>query len=248
MKALKFNLSGETAFFKKPDVNTYYYFTYGNIHKIAVLGIIGAILGLSGYNQQGKDIYPEFYRELRDLKIAVVPNSDKGYISKKIQLFNNSVGYASQEEGGNLIVKEQWLERPDWDIYILLDGNKHSASIEESFLRRSFIYVPYLGKNDHFANIKDIEVLELNEIQDTDRFHSLCLKNYFEFVNKEPEEFSLGDNESDDMWKYEEKLPVSLEEHTNQYIIESLVFTNLKMRLKEDCQLYCHSEKNLFFF
>ena len=40
MKALKFTLSGETAFFKKPDVNTYLYFTYGNIHKIALLGLI----------------------------------------------------------------------------------------------------------------------------------------------------------------------------------------------------------------
>ncbi len=30
MQALKFTLSGKTAFFKRPEVNTYYYFTFGN--------------------------------------------------------------------------------------------------------------------------------------------------------------------------------------------------------------------------
>ena len=45
MKALCFTLKGKTAFFKKPEVNSYVYFTYGNIHKIALLGVFGAILG-----------------------------------------------------------------------------------------------------------------------------------------------------------------------------------------------------------
>jgi CRISPR-associated protein Cas5h len=49
MKALSFNLSGNFAHFKKPDVNSYAYFTYSHIHKVALLGIIGAILGLEGY-------------------------------------------------------------------------------------------------------------------------------------------------------------------------------------------------------
>lgn len=34
MKAVKFTLSGKNAFFKKPEVNTYYYFTFGQIHKV----------------------------------------------------------------------------------------------------------------------------------------------------------------------------------------------------------------------
>ncbi len=36
-KAMKFKLFGKTAFFKKPEVNEYAYFTYNNIHKIASL-------------------------------------------------------------------------------------------------------------------------------------------------------------------------------------------------------------------
>ena len=59
-KAIKFKLSGKTAFFKKPDVNEYAYFTYNNIHKIALLGMLGAVIGLGGYNQQKENKYPEF--------------------------------------------------------------------------------------------------------------------------------------------------------------------------------------------
>ena len=51
MEILRFTLSGRHAFFKKPEVNSYCYFTYGNIHKVALLGIFGAILGYGGYTQ-----------------------------------------------------------------------------------------------------------------------------------------------------------------------------------------------------
>ena len=48
MQALKFRLKGKHAFFKIPAVNSYYYFTYAQIHKVALLGIFGAILGYDG--------------------------------------------------------------------------------------------------------------------------------------------------------------------------------------------------------
>lgn len=38
------------------------------------MGILGACLGLKGYNQQTKDDeYPEFYSELENIKISIVP-------------------------------------------------------------------------------------------------------------------------------------------------------------------------------
>ena len=107
MKILKFTLEGKTAFFKKPDVNTYLYFTYGNIHKVALLGIFGSILGLGGYNQMSmynsrspkeKKKYPDFYEKLKHIQLSIVPRSDKGLINKKVQSFNNSVGYASKKD------------------------------------------------------------------------------------------------------------------------------------------------------
>ena len=107
MKALKFILSGKTAFFKVPMVNSVCYFTYGNIHKPALLGMFGAILGYKGYGYEITN-FPEYYEKLKDVKISIVPNSENGYFNKKFQQFNNSVGYASQE---HLIYNLQELKK-----------------------------------------------------------------------------------------------------------------------------------------
>ena len=55
MRSVKFKLKGRNAFFKKPEVNTYCYFTYGQIHKMALLGIFGAILGYDGYGTKKQE-------------------------------------------------------------------------------------------------------------------------------------------------------------------------------------------------
>lgn len=250
MKALKFNLSGKTAFFKKPDVNTYLYFTYGNIHKVALMGIIGSCLGLGGYNQQDKtDDYPEFYERLKDIKFAIIPKNEGGYINKKVQVFNNSVGYASKEEGGNLIVKEQWLESPTWDIYILLDESDICKNIEDRFFKRKFVYIPYLGKNDHIANITDIQVIDnIEEIKDFNKIDSMFIKEEFEFVQYDGfDDFDFGDLEEEAEFKYQEKLPYELELTTNQYILQTFIYTNMKVNKVADTKAYCIDNLNLYF-
>lgn len=256
MDALKFTLSGRTAFFKKPDVNTYYYFSYGTIHKVALLGILGAICGFSGYNSQSlnkKQVYPEFYEKLKDINIGIVPRNDKGYISKKIQTFNNSVGYASKELGGNLIVKEQWLENPKWDIYILMNENV-PKDLKERLVKSKFKYIPYLGKNDHMANIENVEVIEnIEKLEDTDRLDSLFIKDNFG-IKKQDSEFDdlLGTGDIQDeyvsLYKCQEMLPISLEETTNKYNLETFIYTNSELNGLKNCKVYKCNDNNIFFF
>ena len=248
MKVLKFKLTGKTAFFKKPDTNSYLYFTYGNIHKVALLGIFGAILGYKGYNQMGKDeVYPEFYRRLEKIKIAVEPNNDKAYISKKVQIFNNSVGYASKEMGGNLIVKEQWLENPSWNIYILID-NEEAENIEDYILNHKVVYTPYLGKNDHYANISDIEIFEsCNEVSDITRLNSLCLKSNIELDIIDDEDL-FEDDSNEEIFKYQEKLPIALDKDTNMYVMESFVYSNMEVKRINGVTVYKVGEKNIVFY
>ncbi|MGD9568351.1 MAG: type I-B CRISPR-associated protein Cas5b [Sedimentibacter sp.] len=258
MEILKFNLSGETAFFKKPDVNTYYYFTYGNIHKVALLGIIGAVLGLKGYAfQDENDDFPEFYEKLKDLRISILTNNKKGLISKKIQTFNNSVGYASQEAGGNLIVNEQWLEKPDWTIYIqILDGTLFSE-IKDKFLNLKFEYIPYLGKNDHYANIGNVEVISEEAIQvlklrEIKKIDSLFLESDFMITNFDIDSMFYDDidDDIDDSvkWKYEEFLPVELDLTSNQYIKKCFIQTNMRIESKSDEHIYKIKDKYLQFY
>lgn len=169
MKALRFKLSGQLACFRRPDVNTAVYFTYNNIHKVALLGLLGAVIGLKGYRNgklhgEAPRSYPEFYEVLSPLLASIVPNGKNGYFHKKIQYFNNSVGYASFEEGGNLQVREQWLEKPSWTILLLQNGLDRPVWDKLcNFLQRGqCIFMPYLGRNDFPAQITGVEIIEMS--------------------------------------------------------------------------------------
>lgn len=254
MKILKFRLWGQSAFFKKPDVNTYLYFTYGNIHKVALLGLLGAVMGYGGYNQfdfkrqndkKFKGQFPEFYERLKDLKVAIEPNNGRAVISKKVQIFNNSVGYASKELGGNLIVKEQWLENPSWNIYLLLDCEK-AEKVADYVMCSKAIFTPYLGKNDHVANICDVEIVQnCEKLKNADKINSLCFK--------EDLVFSMADTEWDeeyseeDAFKYCEGLPYELDEETNLYIIRNFVYSNMKVDFIKSENIYKVKDKNIIF-
>lgn len=250
MDVLKFALSGKTAFFKKPDVNTYYYFTYGTIHKIALLGILGAICGYKGYNQQHEDknqVYPEFYEKLQDIQVGVVTKNEQGYIPKKMQLFNNSVGYASKEQGGNLIVKEQWLENPLWDIYVLIKSDTEEEVVDR-ILNRKYQFIPFLGKNDHIANITDIQLLkDVKKPDEFDHIDSLFLKKDFILLGQEDDLEDI-DREYVPIYKYEEMLPRFLEKETNQYILETFVGTNCNVEQVKDCQVFTCGNNLIYFF
>lgn len=250
MEALRFTLSGKDAFFKKPGVNTYNYFTYGQIHKVALLGMFGAIAGYGGYGQKawkspkkGESVvedYPEFYEKLKDIKISVVPQNERGYIPKKIQIFNNSVGYASGEQGGNLIVKEQWLENPKWEIYLLLN-DAEAEKIAEFLLERRCIYFPYLGKNEHPADITDVKKVSIEEVK-TELAVLSCM------YPKEIGDAVFPDDEDErEVFKYEEKLPVRLNAVTNLYEYDTFCYTSMDVHIKSGT-LYRTENKILTFY
>lgn len=262
MEILRFTLSGKHACFRKPEVNSYYYYTYGNIHRVALLGIFGAILGYGGYSQikdfakkkkRGKEeityTFPEFYDRLQGLKISILPgeNNSKGYIPKKVQMFNNSVGYASREQGGNLIVKEQWLENPQWEIAVLIDSEE-AENIKKAICGRKCVYYPYLGKNDHMADISNIKVEAAEETKD--RVGRLAC-----FV---PEDMAfIADMDYDEReeldafgsFKYEESLPWGLDGYTNLYMLRKFMYTDEFMEVKDEHIVYSLSDgKHIVFY
>lgn len=234
MEILKFRLKGKTAFFKNTEVNTYYYFTYGNIHRVALLGLFGAILGYQGYNAQ-QEVYPEFYEKLKDLKAAVVPAAGYGCFEKKVQTFNNSVGYASQETGGNLIVKEQWLENPDWQVYVLIQ-DEESRILADAVMAHHCIYMPYLGKNDHPADLLGAEII-------TAEPESPIGGPVSSLIPESMAEFDFGKM----TFKYTEYLPVKLRETTNLYETEKMILTDAWVKRCEE-PVYRDNEYRLMFF
>jgi len=214
MKAISFNLSGKFAHFKKPDVNSYAYFTYSHIHKVALLGILGAVLGLKGYGNS-KSNYPEFYEKLKDFKVSIIPK--KPYFTKKIITFNNSVGYASKEEGGNLIVREQWLEKPEWDILVLENETDEFKELKKRLFNKEFAFIPYLGKNDHPAVIDEVKEIELKKPSKDMVCVSLIPKSKVTF--KKPPRFG-------EKFFYSEFLPICIKEKFLIYEYEEMVFSS----------------------
>lgn len=256
MEALKFTLSGDSAFFKDNVINTIY-LTYGNIHRVALLGIFGAILGYNGYSKQNdmlkkkkKNItdYPEFYEKLNDIKIAIVSNGENGYFNKKLQTFNNSVGYASKEEGGNLIVKQFWLENPSWDIYLLLDCEE-AQKIADYIKDRRAIYLPYLGTNDHLANITDVEIVNIEKkiTSENENIEILSMVKACDISDKKKNDFSMDSNMKKDIYKYSEYLPIKLSKELNQYIKEKITITNMSVKLLKE-YYYKVEDKNIVFY
>lgn len=234
MEALKFVLKGKTAFFKNPEVNTYQYFTYGNIHKPALLGVFGAILGYKGFESQ-YETFPEYYEKLKYVQISVVPHSKNGHLSRKIQYFNNSVGYASNEQGGNLIVKEQWLENPEWTIYVQIQDDE-TQKLAQMILNKQCVYTPYLGKNDHLATIENAQLVDLEEQKQSHvQIHSLSKASVISF------------DWYTSLFKYEEYLPIALKESTNLYHLEKMIFTDATVK-DSQVPIYKDGDQNVTFY
>ncbi len=228
MEVLKFTLSGRTAFFKKPDTNTYVNLTYNHIPRTHLLGIFGSILGYDGYAQTSKKEFPEFYKKLKDLKISIVPKEI--YFDSKIQRFNNSTGFASNETGGTLIVREVWLNNPSWDIYVKLD-NEEADKIKEFLLRKECEFLPYLGSNDHFANISDVSI---------ESFHKTESKIINSIVYEDDVNIKGARKKI-----YKEILPIGFNKNKN-YIYERFVCTENQMSCLKD--IYSNEKVNLVFY
>ena len=163
-------------------------------------------------------------------------------------MLNNTVGYASQEQGGNLIVREQWLENPIWDIYIFMDCEE-ADKIAEMILERKCVYIPYLGKNDHLADIYNAEIVELENAQcESTVLSCLYLKKDGKFeIADEDDEDDYDDDEETPEFKYEEKLPVGIDSHMNLYEYENFCYTNIKVRIEEK-KIFKTENRMLIFY
>ncbi|MBE2281111.1 MAG: type I-B CRISPR-associated protein Cas5 [Ignavibacteriaceae bacterium] len=195
-KIISIELKSLFGFIKKPDTNDGILISYNSLHKPGLLGILGAIAGLSGFESFEKsppskqkkhadfseenlfgdlekdDLInlPEYYRKLYDIKCAIRPvGVNTAVFKKSLIAYNNSTGLASNETGGNLIVKEQMLISPIYRVYIKVNsGNPLHEQIYDSLKSNEAVFLPYLGKNefqlwwDNFTEYK-IEELEIPE-------------------------------------------------------------------------------------
>lgn len=226
---ISFDIKADFGFLKKPDTNEPMYLTFNVIHKPFVLGILGAILGERGF--QKNEVLPDYYIKLKDTLIGITPlNAEKGNFQKTVITYNNGVGYASNEVGGNLIITEQTLVRPSYRIYLLTDNQELIQRIQNCEAE----FLPYLGKNDFSLWWENVQVYEYQnfEPQDSYNVNSLFIKKMIVKDGKEVDDdvpawemdFTGGE------FMYFERLPTGYDEELYQYEYQSFVLTTFKLK------------------
>lgn len=247
---IKFNLSGITGSFKKPH-NPVSFLTYEHIHKVALLGLLGAILGKRGHTFVSKE-EPEFYRDLKDIRVSISPNKDRlEFRTEKIEYANFSLGNLKPHE-------EQVLINPEWDIYLYIDDRDLFEELKDRLITKNFVYNIYLGKTRHFANldkveiIKDYETVEINEETKRFKFDSLVRKDYLGLDGNPIDSYSKN-NEIDNPFLKQIYFPIGYYKVNGlQYDERVFIISNYYLkasRENKDCGFTLKiSDKNLFFF
>lgn len=232
MKLISFDIQSNFGFFRKPETNNTLNVSYNIIHKPAILGFLGAIIGLNGYQEKGE--LPEYYQKLNNIKVGITPlNNDKGNFSKTPIKYSNTVGYANK--GTNFLTEELTLVNPQYRIFLLLDEYiDEQKKLLENIHSGQADFIPYFGKNEFTAwwdknSYKEYQFKEADVPKDKSiKIISLFLKNQVIKENTEKPQMdifqALGDKESLP-FMYFERLPVDFDKMLMQYEQQEMVYT-----------------------
>jgi len=246
-KLISFDLKADFGFLKKPDTNEPIYITYNMLHKPALLGIMGAITGLKGFKvvletgrKKKRTYIPEYYDVFNKVKVGIQPlNSENGNYMKTVIRYNNSVGYASREQGGNLLIDEQTLIKPSYRCFLLLEmENPIEAKLYHNIENNEAEYLPYLGKNDFsiwWDNFQKYDYEHFNPNCKSFKLASLFLK---EETLKDGVKYLRGFKPKPSVtskFMYFENLPIGYNLDLMQYDIKPFAFTDWD--LEQDYQV-----------
>ena len=241
MECLKFGIYGKYAFLKNPENNMGTEFSFEHIHKPCLLGMIGCILGLDGKGSATKNNpYPEYYKRLKDIKISIVPN--KPIFNKFKETITNATGFAN--DGFSQILNREILQNVRWTIYVLKNNideelwNKLCKLLGE----HESSYPLYLGNNAYPAQIDNVELVRLNEVDDTEE---LVINSIF---NKSIIEEKYDFTENDLVLPYDliTYAPIDLNKLL-LYNYNWIEYTNLIIDVKNKDSLYAYKDEILYF-
>lgn len=244
MKLVSFDLKADFAFFRKPDTNNTINLSYNIIHKPALLGILGAILGLEGYREKGK--LPAYYEILKDIKVGIEPlQHDNGNYSKTVIKYTNTVGYANG--GANFLTEELTLLAPAYRIYLLLDVNIEAHMQLDQYLKQGYAeYLPYFGKNEHTAWWEATSYCDYRFGHDVADPEEVYIRSIFQKqqVLKDNSEAPFPDlfnvQAIEDPFLYFERLPLGFDLTLLQYEMGDFAYSNYRIK-------NAHQLENLVF-
>ncbi|MBE7358746.1 CRISPR-associated protein Cas5 [Campylobacter sp. RM12327] len=174
---IAFDLWGDYAHFSHP-ATIYSSLTYPVPPKTAIMGLLGAIIGLKEYEKLG------------DLKYSVKLNAS---LKKKTMIFNGikmalsssmklADGY--QDASQKKQFYRELICEPNYTIYLNLENlDKYfQDQIYKNIKEHKSVYTPYLGINFCLADFKFKEIKNFNKIEDEKIYvSSFVLENDFIF-------------------------------------------------------------------
>lgn len=183
---VKFDLWGKFGHFKFPFTSpNHLKKTFNIIPRTTLLGILGSILGLRGYSpENSSDFEPEFFNLLKHIELCInlkeVFNTDI-ICYNSLNSFGNDAKKDAQDGGSNVIIKEEILIEPKYEVLLILNlkndidkklfdifqNSKNGDNLESN-------YHIYLGKNEFFANINNIEIFRDFKREMLDNLNFFC--------------------------------------------------------------------------
>lgn len=253
-KLISVDFRADFGFFRKPDANNTINLSYNILHKPALLGILGAIIGLDGYKEKGK--MPGYYNALKDVKIGVEPiGQQKGIFNKIVIKYTDSTGFNNIDKDNQpctrVIEGEATLIKPAYRVYLLLNlENAYQNKLHEYLQAGKAEYLPYFGKNEYSAwweveSFKDY-ILEETKVENKSKtIKTLFLKKHVINDVKDDLLVDLFNFEKEEVpYFYFERLPMGFNEELMQYEIGDYVFGTYKIKnnIQLDNLYYLKSE------
>ncbi len=158
MISISFKISGSFAAFRDPSVTsnqTSYYIP----SKSAVVGMLGAMIGIKRSNNLG-EIYSEEYQQFfKNIKIGLQFESEP----KKVMFFTN---HRSLKEAKTKPFKKELLENPVYTVYVWTNDDLRQK-LSNALQKHEFVYSPYFGHaycQTEVSNFKQHDTQEVDPI------------------------------------------------------------------------------------
>lgn len=212
-RILQFRVYGGFAHFNQPVSNNFRN-TYTIIPKTQLLGLFGAILGLSGYKDTKTE--PEFSQELSDISMYIAPNS-KSY-PRFIVKYNSKNSFLNNRKDTpepNVIVNEQVLMGPDYEVGVALEEKELHQKLVKMIKSNRSVFFTYLGKNEFPANIEYIGISYAH----INREKEPIIRSIFPFAEVDKEKSRKG--------MRIEQLPIGFDENY-KFIYETMAIPDTK--------------------
>lgn len=243
-KLISIDIRADFAFFKKPDYNVGILLSYNMLHKPALLGILGAIIGLEGYQRKGE--FPQYYHLLKDIPMGIEPLEgfhEKGNFPKTSVKYTNTVGYANAD--GNLLVEETMLIKPAYRCYLLLSLEDENQSKLYEYLKTGQAeYIPYFGKNEFQAwwmdkegnsTFQEYQYETGGHLENKAQIRSVFRKTIRLKDSVEEDDFMAAYNPFDfvftpETFMYFERLPADFNTQLLQYNLQDYTLSNIPLK------------------